>query len=287
MCVCFKFKQLHWWCCSIHQSNCYYLSVFCWITVSSISTHLHFTFTVLFWHFLVSLQICCKHRLVQIPTPATHGNEWQRKLKGKQSSAGIQREDGKSRDLSFIAVHAGEPVLCIVFVNECSNHSVRSQNPSSHICKPATCWDVYNKQLKETCKESVSRHAERSRTINTDAHYEQKLKQKRETESLKRMYSKELKEEIKKKAVLNTPHQVVPVRTHCHPLIGSFLIPLPHGASVLMGRWHCAKSLRGLTGTESKQAQTLPADNLASPSIHRRKNIQKHGPIARACYTGV
>lgn len=26
-------------------------------------------------------------------------------------------------------------------------------------------------------------------------------------------------------AVLNTPHQVVPVRTHCHPLIGSFLIP--------------------------------------------------------------
>lgn len=26
-------------------------------------------------------------------------------------------------------------------------------------------------------------------------------------------------------AVLNTPEQVVPVRTHCHPLIGSFLIP--------------------------------------------------------------
>lgn len=26
-------------------------------------------------------------------------------------------------------------------------------------------------------------------------------------------------------AVLNTPRQVVPVRTHCHPLIGSFLIP--------------------------------------------------------------
>lgn len=26
-------------------------------------------------------------------------------------------------------------------------------------------------------------------------------------------------------ALLNTPHQVVPVRTHCHPLIGSFLIP--------------------------------------------------------------
>lgn len=28
-----------------------------------------------------------------------------------------------------------------------------------------------------------------------------------------------------RKSVLNTPHQVVPVRTHCHPLIGSFLIP--------------------------------------------------------------
>lgn len=28
-----------------------------------------------------------------------------------------------------------------------------------------------------------------------------------------------------KMAVLNTPDQVVPVRTHCHPLIGSFLIP--------------------------------------------------------------
>lgn len=26
-------------------------------------------------------------------------------------------------------------------------------------------------------------------------------------------------------AGLNTPKQVVPVRTHCHPLIGSFLIP--------------------------------------------------------------
>lgn len=29
----------------------------------------------------------------------------------------------------------------------------------------------------------------------------------------------------RKTAVFNTPHQVVPVRTHCHPLIGSFLIP--------------------------------------------------------------
>lgn len=36
---------------------------------------------------------------------------------------------------------------------------------------------------------------------------------------------KNKKKEIKEKAVLNTPHQVVPVRTHCHPLIGSFLIP--------------------------------------------------------------
>lgn len=36
-----------------------------------------------------------------------------------------------------------------------------------------------------------------------------------------------MKERKKKRkmAVLNTPHQVVPVRTHCHPLIGSFLIP--------------------------------------------------------------
>ncbi|KAI9524069.1 hypothetical protein NQZ68_021031 [Dissostichus eleginoides] len=49
-----------------------------------------------------------------------------------------------------------------------------------------------------------------------------------------------------------------------------------------MGRCQGAKSLRGLTGTESKQAQMLPADNLASPSTHRRKNIQKHGPTAPA-----
>lgn len=66
-----------------------------------------------------------------------------------------------------------------------------------------------------------------------------------------------------------------------------FDTPLQRGASVLMARCYGAKSLRGLPGTESKQAQTLPADNLANPSAHRHKNIQKHGPIAPACTTGV
>lgn len=35
------------------------------------------------------------------------------------------------------------------------------------------------------------------------------------------------RKEKDRKSLLNTPHQVVPVRTHCHPLIGSFLIPPP------------------------------------------------------------
>lgn len=40
------------------------------------------------------------------------------------------------------------------------------------------------------------------------------------------MYTKENeRKKEKEEAVLNTPHQVVPVRTHCHRLIGSFLIP--------------------------------------------------------------
>lgn len=48
-------------------------------------------------------------------------------------------------------------------------------------------------------------------------------KGRKEVESVHHAEKKREREE--KMAVLNTPEQVVPVRTHCHPLIGSFLIP--------------------------------------------------------------
>lgn len=54
-----------------------------------------------------------------------------------------------------------------------------------------------------------------------------------------------------------------------------------------MGRCQSAKSLRGLPGTESKQAQTLPADNLASPSAHRHKSIQNMAHSSRLHHRGV
>lgn len=85
----------------------------------------------------------------------------------------------------------------------------------------------------------------------------------------------------------------MPVTTHCHPLIGSILIPSPAQCQPIDGGCQSANSLRGLTGTKSKEAQMLPADNLASPSTRRRKNIQNMAPqlppIApgRNCYMGI
>lgn len=63
-------------------------------------------------------------------------------------------------------------------------------------------------------------------------------------------------------AVLHTPEQVVPVRTHCHPLIGSFLIPPTTHCQRIDGEvsgcqeparphWHCIKA-----GTNAARRQS-------------------------------
>lgn len=69
-------------------------------------------------------------------------------------------------------------------------------------------------------------------------------------------------------AVLSTLKQVLPVRIHRHPLIGSFLIPRRMCTSVLIGGCQRANSLPGLTGTESKQKQTLPCRQSGKERAH-------------------
>lgn len=69
-------------------------------------------------------------------------------------------------------------------------------------------------------------------------------------------------------AVLSTLKQVLPVRIHRHPLIGSFLIPRRMCTRVLIGGCQRANSLPGLTGTESKQKQTLPCRQSGKERAH-------------------
>lgn len=213
-------------------------------------------------------------------------------IEGDGEQQNTERENGKYRDLSVIGMHTDKPTLWIMFLSLSALIIVFlvKTNPLISVRLQSAGMFIAN-SWKKHIKERVSRQASKLHLYHCHllwvAHGVENPEQKTERSrviEVKNVHQRERKK--KKKIVLNTPHQVVPVRTHCHPLIGSFLIPLPHDASPLMGECQGAKSLRGLTGTESKQAPTLPADNLASPSTHRRKNIQKHGPIAPVCTTG-
>lgn len=110
-----------------------------------------------------------------------------------------------------------------------------------------------------------------------------------------------------RKSVLNMPHQVVPVRTHCHPLIGSFLIPPTTRCQCIDGEvsgcqeparppWHRIKAGTNAARRQSgklkrAQAQEHPKTWPHSSRLHHRgvigtwafRHIFKGGNLIHMC----
>lgn len=87
------------------------------------------------------------------------------------------------------------------------------------------CWDVHQKRLRINIQKGCQDTQARSRLWSCHWMWKENTEEKTERPVVKCSENRWGKKEANE-ALLNTPEQVVPVRTHCNPLIGSFLIPL-------------------------------------------------------------
>lgn len=153
----------------------------------------------------------------------------------KKKNRDIAKENGRSRDLSVMAMNTDKPTLWIMFLSLSALITVFlvKTNPLASVHLQSAGMFIEN-SWKNRTKSGCQGRQTHSHLCHCHplwvAHGVENAGGERHRGKSWRAYAgmKERKKERERMAVLNTPEQVVPVRTHCHPLIGSFLIPPYH-----------------------------------------------------------